>query len=289
MDIGFFLMNKSIVIGTLLYFLSVVVLLFGFYSFLDNHTFSRENFLIGSTVLLFLSMVFGYILNTYILTQKFEIDKNLLHLTQEILHELNIPISTIQANSTLLKRTLKENEKALLRLGRIDASILRLERLYAELVYSIKKEIHPIEKETFNLEELVLERVEFMRLLNRNPFVLDLSFYDIKVDKIGFEKVLDNVLTNAMKYSQKNEPIKIILKNSLLTIIDRGIGMDETELLKIYERYYQLDNKIHGEGIGLALVKAYCDDEKIKICIKSKKGEGTEVSFYFKNKNELFI
>ena len=289
MDIGFFLMNKSIAIGTLLYFLSVVVLLFGFYSFLDNRTFSKENFLIGSIILLFLSMVFGYILNTYILTQKFEIDKNLLHLTQEILHELNIPISTIQANSTLLKRTLKENEKALLRLGRIDASTLRLERLYAELVYSIKKEIHPIEKEIFNLEELVLERVDSMRLLNRNPFVLDLTLHHIKVDKIGFEKVLDNVLSNAMKYSQKNEPIKIILKNSLLTIIDRGIGMDETELLKIYERYYQLDNKIHGEGIGLALVKAYCDDEKIKIRIESKKGEGTEVSFYFKNKIELII
>ena len=276
-------MNKSIVIGTLLYFLSVGILLFGFYTFLDNRTFSRENFLIGTLILLCISMVFGYILNTYILTQKFEIDEKLLHLTQEILHELNIPISTIQANSMLLKRTLKESEKSLLRLGRIDSAILRLERLYAELVYGIKKEIHPIEKEIFNLEELILERVEAMRLLKRNPFVLDLTFYSIKVDKIGFEKVLDNILSNAMKYSSKSAPIEIVLKNGVLSITDKGIGMDETELLKIYERYYQLDNKIRGEGIGLALVKAYCDDEKIKIRIESKKGEGTKVSFYFKN------
>jgi len=276
-------MHKSIVVGTLLYFLSVVILLFGFYTFLDNRTFSRENFLIGSLILLCISMVFGYILNTYILTQKFEIDEKLLHLTQEILHELNIPISTIQANSMLLKRTLKESEKSLLRLGRIDSATLRLERLYAELVYGIKKEIHPIEKEIFNLEELILERVEAMRLLKRNPFVLDLTFYSIKVDKIGFEKVLDNILSNAMKYSSKSAPIEIVLKNGVLSITDKGIGMDETELLKIYERYYQLDNKIRGEGIGLALVKAYCDDEKIKIRIESKKGEGTKVSFDFKN------
>jgi len=276
-------MNKSIVIGTLLYFLSVGILLFGFYTFLENRTFSRENFLIGTLILLCISMVFGYILNTYILTQKFEIDEKLLHLTQEILHELNIPISTIQANSMLLKRTLKESEKSLLRLGRIDSATLRLERLYAELVYGIKKEIHPIEKEIFNLEELILERVEAMRLLKRNPFVLDLTFYSIKVDKIGFEKVLDNILSNAMKYSSKSAPIEIVLKNGVLSITDKGIGMDETELLKIYERYYQLDNKIRGEGIGLALVKAYCDDEKIKIRIESKKGEGTKVSFYFKN------
>ena len=277
--IGLFLMHKSIVIGTVLYFLSIVILLTGFYVFLDNRTFSQENFLIGAIILLLISMVFGYILNTYVLSQKFQIDKNLLHITKEILHELNIPIATIQANSTLLKRTLKENEKALLRLNRIDASTVRLERLYAELVYSIKKEIHPIEKEVFDLTELILERVAVMKLLNRNPFVLELDKHFIKVDKIGFEKVLDNLLNNAMKYSDKNQPITIVLKNNILSIADRGVGMDETELLKVYERYYQLDNKIHGEGIGLALVKAYCDDEKIEISISSHKGEGTKFSF----------
>jgi His Kinase A (phosphoacceptor) domain. len=113
-----------------------------------------------------------------------------LHLTKEILHELNIPISTIQANTDLLKRTLKDNEKSLKRLSRIDASTSRLERLYVELVYSIKKEIHSIEKEEFLLEELIVERVEEMKLLNRNPFVLKLESHRVYVDKIGFEKVL---------------------------------------------------------------------------------------------------
>ena len=51
-----------------------------------------------------------------------------------------------------------EDEKSLQRLGRIDASSLRLERLYKELVYSIKKEIHPIEKETFSLYNVLQER-----------------------------------------------------------------------------------------------------------------------------------
>jgi len=273
-------MNKSIVVATFLYFLSILILLSGFYFFLDNRTFSKENFLIGTSILLLIALIFGYILNTYTLSQKFEIDKNLLHITKEILHELNIPIATIKANSTLLKRTLKENEKSLIRLSRIDASTVRLERLYTELVYSIKKEIHPIEKEVFDLAELVLERVAVMKLLNRNPFVLELDKHFIKVDKIGFEKVLDNLLNNAMKYSEKNQPITIILKNNVLSIADRGIGMDETELLQVYERYYQLDNKIHGEGIGLALVKAYCDDEKIEIRMASTKGEGTSFSFY---------
>jgi signal transduction histidine kinase len=271
-------MNRDVVVSTLLYLLSVAVLLSGFYIFLEGRGFTREAFLWGSAIFLVMSIFFGYILTLYSLSHKWQVDEHLLHLTKEILHELNIPISTIQANTSLLRRTLKESEKSLVRLERIDASTYRLERLYMELVYSIKKEIAIIEREELLLESLIVEQVETMRLQARNPFSLELESLRVKVDKIGFEKSLDNILLNAMKYSRKNSPIEILLKGSILTITDHGIGMDEHELINIYERYYQLDKRVSGEGIGLALVKAYCDDEKIKIRIRSKKGEGTKVS-----------
>jgi signal transduction histidine kinase len=267
-------MKKQIWIATVLYTLSIVSILGVLYMLL----ISNIPPLLTTMFIFILALGFGYTLSSYVLSQKFKVDENLLHLTKEILHELNIPISTIQANTALLKRTLKENEKGLKRLSRIDASTSRLNRLYIELVYSIKKEIHSIEKEEFLLEELVLERVEAMKLLNRNPFVLKLESHRVYVDKIGFEKVLDNLISNAMKYSDKSETIEIVLKENSLKIIDHGIGMDETELITIYERYYQLDNTSYGEGIGLALVKAYCDDEKIKIRINSKKEKGTKVT-----------
>jgi len=266
-------MKKQIWIATVLYTLSLMSILGVLYMLLN----SSISLPLTVLLLLLLSLGFAYTLSSYVLSQKFKVDENLLHLTKEILHELNIPIATIQANTTLLKRTLKENEKGLKRLSRIDASTSRLNRLYVELVYSIKKEIHSIEKEEFLLEELIVERVEEMKLLNRNSFVLKLKSHRVYVDKIGFEKVLDNLISNAMKYSDKNSNIEICLENHNLSIKDHGIGMDETELISIYERYYQLDNRAYGEGIGLALVKAYCDDEKIKIRINSRKNEGTEV------------
>lgn len=272
-------MNRQLWIATLLYAISLIVLLFGLYGYLNSRGFTQENFLIASALFMIIGILFGYILNAYILSQQFRVDENLLHLTKEILHELNMPIATIQANSSLLKRTLKENKKSIKRLERIDSSTKRLERLYIELVYSIKKEIHTIEKEQFSLEALILEHIEAMKLLNRNPFIVQLEPHTIKVDKIGFEKMIDNILANAMKYSQKEQAIEVRLKKNILTIKDYGIGMDETELVSIYERYYQLDNAVYGEGIGLALVKAYCDDEKIKIRIASTKGQGTTVSF----------
>lgn len=204
-------------------------------------------------------------------------------MTKEILHELNIPLSTIKANTALLRRSLKDNEKGLKRLNRIDDSSKRLNRLYTELVYSIKKEIHSIEKESFDLQLLIEERVSVLKILDRNSFILSLHTFTIYVDKIGFEKMLDNILTNAMKYSDKHEPIFITLKENILSIKDKGIGMDEMELVKIYDRYYQSDNHAYGEGIGLSLVKAYCDDENIKIRIFSEKNRGTEVAFNLTN------
>ena len=266
-------MKKQILIATTLYTLSILLLV-GIY---DTLLKAKPNPTLLFLIILFLALAFGYIFSIYILSSKFRVDTNLLNLTNEIIHELNIPIATIQANSKLLKRTLKNSEKGLIRLGRIEASTTRLKRLYAELIYSIKKEISPIEKELFNLKFLIEERVNTMQLLNRNPFILNLSNTQIRADKIGFEKVLDNILTNAMKYSDKNSPITIELKENLLTIKDQGIGMDEHEIIKIFERYYQLDNTTHGEGIGLALVQTYCNEAKIKIRILSQKGEGTEV------------
>ncbi len=270
-------MKKKISLAALSYLSSVAVLLSFLYWFLKNEGFSESNFLIGSILVLVLAAGWGYIISSHLLAPKAELDANLSHLSSEILHELNIPLSTIKANTTLLqKRT--ENEKSLQRLNRIEASSVRLERLYKELVYSIKKEIHPIEKERLLLEPLLQERIETLEAFGRNRFSLDIGEIFIEIDKIGFEKMIDNLLMNAMKYSSKESLIKVTLKENILMIIDEGIGMDETQLLRVYERYYQSDNQQEGQGIGLALVKAYCDEEGIEIQIHSEKGSGTSVN-----------
>ncbi|MBD3793929.1 MAG: HAMP domain-containing histidine kinase [Campylobacterales bacterium] len=271
-------MKREVWIGTLLYALSLVFLFTLLLHFLNRNGFTLQTYLVGSSLLILIGASLGFVFTSFVVSKKQTIDENLLHLTKEILHELNIPLATIKANSEMIKKTLQENEKALKRLQRIEDASVRLERLYTELVYSIKKEIHHIEKESFFVDQVVKERVEVLEGLNRNPFKLDLESLTIYVDKIGFEKMLDNILTNAMKYSDKNAPIAIELKDHMLTIEDHGIGMDEAELVTIFERYYQSDNTRYGEGIGLAIVKAYCDSEKIKIAISSQKGVGTRVS-----------
>ncbi len=278
--------KKRTFFAALGYFSSIAILLSFIYWFLKNEGFSESNYLIASFLVLFLAAGWGYIIASHLLAPKVEQDANLSQLSSEILHELNIPLSTIKANTTLLAKRL-DDEKSLKRLGRIEASSVRLERLYTELVYSIKKEIHPVEKERFSLQTLLRERVEVFEAFERNRFVLKVEDLTLKTDKIGFEKMIDNLLMNAMKYSPKETAISLSLYNSILSISDEGIGMDETELLKVYERYYQADHKKEGEGIGLALVKAYCDAEKIEIHIQSKKNSGTTINLNLSNTIQL--
>ncbi|MEJ2437076.1 MAG: ATP-binding protein, partial [Sulfurovaceae bacterium] len=99
----------------------------------------------------------------------------------------------------------------------------------------------------------------------------------ILTDKIGFEQVIDNLLSNAMKYSKRDSKITITLKDGKIEIEDEGIGIDETEMLHIHELYYQGNSESEGKGIGLAIVKKFCDKNGIDFAIYSKKDQGTKV------------
>lgn len=269
-------MHKRVVWGTVIYVISIGFFLAFIYHMLNTWDDFVQIYLWVSLILLLFAGMFGYIFISTLLAHQKRIDENLSQLTKEILHELNIPLSTIQANTKLIARKL-DDQKSLERIARIEASSKRLERLYRELAYSIKKEFQPIEKEVFDLKNVLEERVEVFEAFDRNAFVLEVGSYRVTADKIGFEKVVDNLLMNAMKYSSRETPVTLRLTQDILSISDHGVGMSETELLKIYERYYQADSSKEGEGIGLALVKSYCDSEGIDIQIKSQKNVGTTV------------
>ena len=270
-------MRKEIIFGTVIYFVTMFTLLTAVYRFLGNWNITEFNFFIAGALVLLVAIGWGYVLYTLIFAPKKQMEDTLTSLTNDIIHELNIPLSTIKANTAMLKKTM-EDEKSLKRIKRIEDASVRLKKLYDELVYSIHKEMHTIEKERFDLKSLLEERIEVFEEQKRNPIELNLEYYEIEVDKIGFEQMFDNIVSNAMKYSSKDAPIHVTLNHHILSVEDQGVGMGPTELLRVHERYYQADERKDGKGIGLALVKAYCDEEGIDIHFKSEKGVGTNVS-----------
>ena len=105
----------------------------------------------------------------------------------------------------------------------------------------------------------------------------------MEADRMGFVKVLDNLISNAIKYNKKNGYVKVILKKDYLIVEDNGIGMDSSELFRVFDRHYQADESKSGYGLGLSIVKSYCDKEKIYINIDSQKGIGSKFKLSLKN------
>lgn len=203
------------------------------------------------------------------------------HFSKEILHELNLPINTIMTNTSMLKKNITD-ERALKRFDRIEAACGMLEERYKELDYLIKKQMQRERVETFDVADLVEERLRLLKPLYGNAlFEEDLESISVNIDRIGLAKVIDNIIDNSVKYSPKKAEISIVLKNKKLYISDKGRGMDEVELFQIFDRYYQGDESDLGFGIGLGLVKNYCDRNKIKLHVDSKKDRGTTMQLDF--------
>ncbi len=105
----------------------------------------------------------------------------------------------------------------------------------------------------------------------------------IVADKDEIEKLLMNLIRNAIKYNKKGGWIKVSteLKNerALLKVQDSGIGIPEKELPNIFERFYRVDKsrtrKEGGSGLGLAICKHIVENHGGKITVESKVGEGS--------------
>lgn len=237
-------------------------------------------------VSLILTLIAGGILAKIAITPLREHFDHLERFSKETLHELNLPINTITANVQMLRKT-HIDEKSIKRLDRIEVAAEMLKERYNELDYMIKKQSEREKIDRFDLRDVIEERLTFLRSLY--PAVvweLSLESCEVDCDRIGLGKVLDNLIENGVKYSPKHPIITITLQDNMVNICDQGIGMDEITLMHIYDRYYQNDSAMAGYGIGLNLVKRYCDRYGIVLHIFSRLNQGTCVKLEFKKKDE---
>lgn len=230
----------------------------------------------------FLLLTISYACVSFILYPLFKTNKILDNLLKDTLHELNIPISTIDANVKMLAHNADNN--TLKRLTRIKKASESLERLYKEVDYYIKKEISAVKSEVFDIQEIVYELSEQLGSINSHiSLMLELKPLMVKADKIGFYKVLSNLLVNAYKYNKKDGFIKVTIGEDFICVEDGGIGMSEESRFKIFDIYYQANPNAKGYGLGLHIVKDYCDKHKIFINLHSVEGEGTTIKLNLKN------
>jgi len=112
----------------------------------------------------------------------------------------------------------------------------------------------------------------------------------VRADRARVRKVLANVIDNAMKYSPEGaKPVQVRIEADAdevkVHIEDRGVGIPESELPKIFEPFYRVDRsrsrETGGYGLGLSLCKRIMEAHGGSIAIASREGEGTEVTLAF--------
>ena len=264
------------------YVLTTTVFLFIVYYFLD--VLVVENIYLLAVILICFVALSGVFISKLAVDPLAEYVKNLQNLSKETLHELNLPISTIVTNLQMLRKG-TQDEKTLKRLARIDSACEMLKQRYNELEYMIKMQSKQEIKESFSVDALVQERVAFLeKVYPQMNFTLEVQSMEIFSDKTGLSKVIDNIIDNGVKYSQDSKNIVIKVTENSLSIKDFGIGMDEVEIVKIFDQFYQTNTTMQGFGIGLSMVKRFCDENDITLTLNSSPNVGTEVELKFKIK-----
>ncbi|WP_424686874.1 MAG: sensor histidine kinase [Halarcobacter ebronensis] len=260
-----FLITNSIVIVFVL-----LLSLFLNYYLTSIFGFNQNTFLIITISVLIFGLLLYLLLSKSIFEPLFKSDENLQKTVKETLHELNIPISTINLNTQMLEKKITD-EKALKRLERIKKASNELLKLYENMEYQIKKEIDKIDITEFSLKEQINNSLEKFADVKRDIKIeVDLkNDVLLKSDINGFEKTIDNLLSNALKYNlEKDGVVKVSFEDTKLVFFNTGKEIDTKNLFIIFEKYFQENSEKEGFGLGLSMVKEFCDKNLISIKIE---------------------
>lgn len=212
-----------------------------------------------------------------------QLNQTLDHFIKDSIHEINTPLSIINVNIDLYNRKNETNKY----MQRMKAATKVLSNIYNDMDYLIKHERLYYEKENINLCEYLQARIDyFCEVANMKKIHINLDIqntYIVNMNPKQLERVIDNNISNAIKYSHENSSIDISLyiKNSkcCLRFEDYGVGIKD--ISSIFTRYYREDTNKGGFGIGLNIVKSIIDKENIELQISSIPNTGSTFLYIF--------
>ncbi|MDD4855288.1 MAG: HAMP domain-containing sensor histidine kinase [Sulfuricurvum sp.] len=227
--------------------------------------------------LLWMMALVGYLLSRIALKparNAFEtVDTFIKHAT----HDLNTPIAAILSNARILEE--KITEPSLQRfVQRISIGAKTLTGLYEDLVY-LNFRPHPLIPKPEGIKALIHEQLSLLETLieyKKLSVMTDLSEIKLTIYADDFHRLLNNLLTNAIKYNKPKGLIVLTLTCEYLSIKDSGIGLSEVEKQKIHERYWRGESFETGLGIGMEIVIRVCKTYNLTLEIHSAKNQGSE-------------
>jgi signal transduction histidine kinase len=221
--------------------------------------------------------------------------------THMIVHELRAPLTAIKDSAELMIETFeekgsleKEQQKRLLKIMDTQSKSL-LEQINQVLdAAKIEAGRFSIEKESCDIGEVIQNAVEpFLPQANRKQLLLSTDIYyplpKVDIDPIRITQVLNNLISNSLKFTPANGKIVISVKpgDGLITVgvSDNGIGIPENEQKDLFSKYYQIRTTPHqlakkGTGLGLYITKGIVEAHDGSVGIISQgSSKGTTIFF----------
>lgn len=275
---------------------------------LDELSRLRSQIYIGGIVVVILLFVIGMYITIATFIREIKSARLKSDFLSNISHELKTPLTSITMFvETLLMGRTSSKEEQIECLQIIAAETERLRRLIDRILSFAKMEQkkRPLHFSLQNIGKLVQETGDYFKS-NQVPArgeTLDTSIQvepnlpEMFVDPEAFEEVLNNLLSNAYKYNNKQQKKielsckKISSSGLAISVKDNGMGIAKTELRRIFQKFYRSENpetrNIEGTGLGLALVEAIVKAHKGKIKVKSKVNIGSEfIIFLYQQRRE---
>ncbi len=235
----------------------------------------------------------GIVTIIYDVTHEREMDRLKTEFISIAAHELRTPLTSIQGFSEILltRSDLKEEEKKQF-LSYINKQSKHLANIINTLLDISRIESGKgliFNKARCNINEIIVETVCYFKAFSqKHQFELKLPEepVELMVDKERMRQVLENIISNAIKYSPEGGIIEVngqLLEDHYqVSVKDQGIGIPPEHIEKIFDKFYRVDTSntsVSGIGLGMSIVKDIVEAHGGRIWVESELGKGTTVIF----------
>jgi len=196
----------------------------------------------------------------------------------DTVHQIRTPLTNIMMNSEMIQRTLKSDKVATF-INQIDASINMLTNSYEDLAYIISYDHIEYKPANISISNILKKRIEFFATISKVNFKeisanIENGIF-ININQIELERLIDNNISNGIKYAFANRPITINLtrKDDRVILEFKTFGKPIANKDRLFEKSYRENESKRGLGLGLNMVKVICEKYDISYEVSYRDGQ----------------